>query len=122
MKKILISNNEKLLLTAALSNDKKIAINSWKKWISKNSIEAASNTELRILPTVYNRLCKFLPLKILPLKLKGQLYHNYLKNKLYLNCALKLAKVFSSEDKKPVIFFLGKPFSQISSITRLIVG
>lgn len=106
MKKILINNNEKLLLTAALSNDKKIAINSWKKWIGKNSIETASNTELRILPTVYDKLCKFLPSKILPLKLKGQLFHNYLKNILYLNCALKLAKVFSNE-KIHVVFGKG---------------
>ena len=36
MKKILINNNEKLLLTAAISNNKRKAINSWKKWNSKN--------------------------------------------------------------------------------------
>ena len=46
MKKILINNNEKLLLTAALSNNKRKIINSWKKWNSKNLIETASNTEL----------------------------------------------------------------------------
>ena len=78
MKKILINNNEKLLLTAALSNNNKKIINSWKKWNSKNSIEAASNTELRILPSVYTNLSRFLPSKILPLKLKGQIFHNYL--------------------------------------------
>ena len=106
MKKILINNNEKLLLTAALSNNNKKIINSWKKWNSKNSIEAASNTELRILPSVYTNLSRFLPSKILPLKLKGQIFHNYLKNKLSLDCALKLAKLFANK-KIHIIFGKG---------------
>ena len=79
MTNINISNNQFLLLEAALSSNKKKVISSWKEWNKNSSLETAPDSELRILPSVYKNILKLSPSTSLPRKINGQMKHIYKK-------------------------------------------
>lgn len=106
MKYITISDGQLLLLKAALNNNRNIALNAWRKWAKNSSIETAPDSELRILPSVYKNILKLSPSTLLPRKINGQMKHIYTKNYLYLDVALKLAKLFK-KNKVDIIFGKG---------------
>jgi hypothetical protein len=105
MKFISISDGQLLLLKAALNNNRNIALNAWRKWIKNSSIETAPDSELRILPSVYNNISKLNPSASLPIKINGQMKHIYTKNYLHLDVVLKLSKLFK---KKNINIIFGK--------------
>ena len=106
MTNINISNNQFLLLEAALSSNKKKVISSWKKWNKNSSLETAPDSELRILPSVYKNILKLSPSTSLPRKINGQMKHIYTKNFLHLDTALRLSKLFQ-KNKIDIIFGKG---------------
>ena len=61
MQPLKFSVGEFLLLKAALNNNKNIVLNAWKKWKKKFTIETATDSELRILPTVYKNILNLSP-------------------------------------------------------------
>ena len=105
MKYISIYEGQLLLLKAALNNNRNIALNAWKKWGKNSSIETAPDSELRILPSVYNNILKLSPSTSLPIKINGQMKHIYTKNYLHLDVALKLSELFK---KKNINIIFGK--------------
>ena len=105
MKYIVISEGQLLLLKAALNNNRNIALNAWRKWCKNSSIETAPDSELRILPTVYNNILKLSPSTSLPIKINGQMKHIYTKNYLHLDIVLKLSELFK---KKNINIIFGK--------------
>ena len=106
MTNINISNNQFLLLEAALSSNKKKIISSWKEWNKNSSLETAPDSELRILPSVYKNILKLSPSTSLPRKINGQMKHIYTKNFLHLDTALRLSKLFQ-KNKIDIIFGKG---------------
>ena len=105
MKYIVISEGQLLLLKAALNNNRNIALNAWRKWCKNSSIETAPDSELRILPTVYNNILKLSPSTSLPIKINGQMKHIYTYNYLHLDVVLKLSELFK---KKNINIIFGK--------------
>ena len=106
MQPLKFSVGEFLLLKAALNNNKNIVLNAWKKWKKKFTIETATDSELRILPTVYKNILNLSPSTSLPIKINGQMKHIYTKNYLHLIVVLKLAKLFQN-NKIDIIFGKG---------------